>query len=63
MSTGLLLTVRPRPSSWRASIRFLTLAEGSIRSGLEKLPPHLDEAARSLGRTSLGSARSGASCR
>jgi iron(III) transport system permease protein len=39
------------------SIRFLALAEGAIRSGLEKLPPHLDEAARSLGRTPAQSAR------
>jgi iron(III) transport system permease protein len=34
----------------------VALAEGAIRSGLEKLPGHLDEAARSLGRTSSQSA-------
>ncbi len=32
------------------TIRFLALADGAIRSGLHKLPPNLDEAARSLGR-------------
>ncbi len=37
-------------------IRFLALAEGALRSGLQKLPPHLDEAARSLGSTANGSA-------
>ena len=38
------------------TIRFLALAEGAIRSGLEKLPANLDEAARSLGKTPAQSA-------
>ena len=38
------------------TIRFLALAEGAVRSGMEKLPPNLDEAARSLGRTPARSA-------
>ena len=42
---------RPPPSCWPGAIRFLALAEGSIRSGLDNLPPNLDEAARTLGRT------------
>ncbi|MDP3897694.1 MAG: ABC transporter permease subunit, partial [Mesorhizobium sp.] len=55
-STGLLLSGSVAAVVLACSIRFLALAEGSIRSGLEKLPPHLDEAARSLGRTPAGSA-------
>ena len=51
ISTGLLLTGSAAAVVLACSIRFLALAEGAIRSGLEKLPPHLDEAARSLGRT------------
>jgi len=38
------------------TIRFLALAESGIRSGLEKLPPSLDEVARSLGRSPAASA-------
>ncbi len=58
VSTGLLLSGTAAAVILACSIRFLTLAEGSIRAGLDKLPPHLHEAARSLGRTRLGSARS-----
>lgn len=56
VSTGLLLTGSAAAVVVACSIRFLALAEGAVRSGLEKLPPNLDEAARSLGRTSLASA-------
>lgn len=49
VSTGLLLTGSAAAVVLVCSIRFLALAEGALRSGLEKLPPHLDEAARSLG--------------
>jgi iron(III) transport system permease protein len=49
VSTGLLLTGSAAAVVLVCSIRFLALAEGSLRGGLEKLPPHLDEAARSLG--------------
>ena len=56
ISTGLLLTGSLAAIVLACSVRFLALAESSIRSGLEKLPPHLDEAARSLGRTPLQSA-------
>lgn len=58
VSTGLLLTGSATAIVLACSIRFLALAEGSIRSGLEKLPPNIDEAARSLGRSSLQSAAS-----
>lgn len=55
-STGLLLSGSAAAVILACSIRFLALAEGSIRSGIEKLPPNLDEAARSLGRTPAASA-------
>ncbi len=57
VSTGLLLTGSAAAVVLVCSIRFLALAEGAIRSGLEKLPPNIDEAARSLGRTPGQSAR------
>jgi iron(III) transport system permease protein len=56
VSTGLLLTGSAGAVVLACSIRFLALAEGAIHSGMEKLPPHLDEAARSLGRTPARSA-------
>jgi iron(III) transport system permease protein len=49
ISTGLLLTGSAAAVIIACSIRFLALAEGAIRSGIEKLPANLDEAARSLG--------------
>ncbi|MEQ1942455.1 iron ABC transporter permease [Mesorhizobium sp. VNQ89] len=55
-STGLLLMGSAAGIVIACTIRFLALAEGSIRSGLEKLPGRLDEAARSLGRTPMQSA-------
>lgn len=58
MPTGLLLTGSATAVVLACTIRFLALAEGAIRSGLEKLPPNIDEAARSLGCTSLRSASS-----
>jgi len=57
VSTGLLLTGSLAAVVIACSIRFLALAEGALRSGLEKLPPSLDEAARSLGHTPFASAR------
>lgn len=57
ISTGLLLTGSAAAIVLACTIRFLALAEGALRSGMEKLPPNLDEAARSLGRTPLASAR------
>src|SRR5690606_25508046 len=55
-STGLLLSGTAAAVVLACTIRFLALADGAIRSGLEKLPPHLDEAARNLGRTPARSA-------
>ena len=56
ISTGLLLTGSGAAVVLACTIRFLALAEGSIQSGLAKLPPHMDEAARSLGRSANTSA-------
>jgi iron(III) transport system permease protein len=56
LSTGLLLTGSAGAVILACTIRFLALAEGAIHSGMEKLPPHLDEAARSLGQTPAQSA-------
>ena len=55
-STGLLLTGSAAAVILACTIRFLALAEGAVRSGMEKLPPNLDEAARSLGKTPAQSA-------
>ncbi|MGD9915453.1 MAG: ABC transporter permease [Rhizobiaceae bacterium] len=55
-STGLILTGSGAAVVIACMIRFLALAEGALRSGLEKLPPHLDEAARSLGHGPQASA-------
>lgn len=54
--TGLLLTGSAGAIVIACTIRFLALAEGALRSGMEKLPPNLDDAARMLGRTPLQSA-------
>lgn len=56
LSTGLVLTGSAFAVVLACTIRFLALAEGAIRSGWEKLPPHLDDAARSLGQPPAGSA-------
>ncbi len=48
-SVGLLLTGSGLAIVYACSIRFLTMAEGSIESGFQKLSPHLDMAARTLG--------------
>ena len=56
-SPGLLLSGTVVAVVLACSIRFVALADGAIRSGMEKLPPHLDEAARSLGRNPAQSAR------
>lgn len=53
VSTGLLLTGTSAAVIIACAIRFVALADGAIRSGLEKLPRHVDDAARSLGKTPL----------
>ncbi len=56
ISTGLLLTGTAASIVIACTIRFLALAESAVRSGLEKLPPNLDLAARSLGKSANQSA-------
>ncbi|WP_136659662.1 iron ABC transporter permease [Nitratireductor sp. XY-223] len=50
-SVGLIFTGSGIAIIYACSIRFLTMAEGSIESGFQKLSPHLDMAARTLGRS------------
>lgn len=50
-STGLLLSGTGFAIVYALTVRFLTMAEGAIDSGMQKLSPHLDMAARTLGRT------------
>ncbi|KAA3514115.1 ABC transporter permease [Agrobacterium rosae] len=49
-STGLLLSGTAFAIIYAHSVRFMTLAEGTIDAGFQKLSPHLDMAARTLGR-------------
>lgn len=37
---------------YACTVRFLTMAEGTLEAGFQKPSPHLDMAARALGRTS-----------
>lgn len=50
VSTGLLLSGTGFAIVYACTVRFLTMAEGSVAAGFEKLSPHLDMAARTLGR-------------
>jgi len=52
VSTGLLLSGTGFAIIYACTVRFLTMAEGTIDAGFHKLSPHLDMAARTLGRTS-----------
>ena len=52
ISTGLLLSGTGFAIVYACTVRFLTMAEGSIEAGFHKLSPHLDMAARTLGRNS-----------
>ncbi|MBO3758924.1 iron ABC transporter permease [Ciceribacter sp. L1K22] len=51
ISTGLLLSGTGFAIVYAATARFLTMAEGTIDAGFQKLSPHLDMAARTLGRS------------
>lgn len=48
--TGLLLTGSALTIVYAMSVRFLAMAEGAIEAGFHKVPPHIDMAARTLGR-------------
>lgn len=50
-STGLLLSGSSFAIIYACTARFLTMAEGNVESGFQKLSPNLDWAARTLGRT------------
>jgi iron(III) transport system permease protein len=52
ISTGLLMSGTGFAIIYACTVRFLTMAEGSIEAGFQKLSPHLDMAARTLGRNS-----------
>lgn len=52
VSTGLILSGTGFAIIYACTVRFLTMAEGTIDAGFHKLSPHLDMAARTLGRTS-----------
>ncbi len=54
ISTGLLISGSGAIIVYAYVVRFMAMAEGSIDGGFKKLPPHLDMAARSLGRTAFG---------
>lgn len=58
ISTGLLLSGTGFAIIYACTVRFLTMAEGTIDAGFHKLSPHLDMAARTLGRTSSQTLRS-----
>ncbi len=53
VSSGLLLSGTGFAIVYAATVRFLTMAEGTIDAGFQKLSPHLDMAARTLGRNGL----------
>lgn len=52
ISSGLLLSGTGFAIVYAYSVRFLTMAEGTLDAGFQKLSPHLDMAARTLGRNS-----------
>ncbi len=58
VSTGLLLSGTGFAIVYACTVRFLTMAEGTIDAGFHKLSPHLDMASRTLGRTSAQTLRS-----
>lgn len=53
ISTGLMMTGTGFAIIYACSVRFLTMAEGTLEAGFQKLSPHLDMAARARahGRT------------
>ena len=53
ISSGLLLSGTMVAVIYAHAVRFMTLSEGTLEAGLHKLSPHLDMAARTLGRTRL----------
>lgn len=58
VSSGLILSGTGFAIVYACTVRFLTMAEGTIEAGFQKLSPHLDMAARTLGRTGAQTFRS-----
>ncbi|MGI9484152.1 MAG: ABC transporter permease [Hyphomicrobiales bacterium] len=57
ISTGLILSGTAFAIIFTYVVRFLAISHGAIDSGYAKLSPHLDFAARTLGRTATGTLR------
>ena len=51
ISSGLLLSGTGFAIVYACAVRFMTMAEGTLDAGFQKLSPHLDMAARTLGRS------------
>lgn len=52
-SSGLLLSGTAFAIIYAHSVRFMTMAEGTLDAGFQKLSPHIDMASRTLGRNRL----------
>ncbi|MFK0384889.1 ABC transporter permease [Agrobacterium sp. NPDC090273] len=52
-SSGLLLSGTAFAIIYAHAVRFMTIAEGTLDAGFHKLSPHIDMAARTLGRNRL----------
>jgi iron(III) transport system permease protein len=57
ISTGLVLTGSVAALVWAYLVRFLAVALGAVESGLAKVTPNIDGAARSLGESAFGAVR------
>jgi iron(III) transport system permease protein len=57
ISTGLILTGGALALVWAYLVRFLAIALGAVESGLAKVTPSVDGAARSLGADAFGAVR------
>jgi iron(III) transport system permease protein len=57
VSTGLVLTGGAVALVWAYLVRFLAVALGAVESGLAKVTPNVDGAARALGVSALGAVR------
>ncbi len=54
ITTGLLISGTSAAIVFAYVVRFFTISQGTLEAGMAKLSPHLDDAARSLGRTPMG---------
>lgn len=57
ISTGLILTGTVAALVYAYVVRFLAVSYGALEAGLQRVTPHLDMAARSLGRSAGGTLR------